>query len=402
MPLRAVSLFTGVGGLDFGLEAAGYETVVAVDNDSVACRVLRENRRWPIIEREIERIASKELLRTAAIRKGDADLLAGGPPCQPFSKSGYWATGDAKRLDDPRAGTLSQYLRVLEHLLPRAFLLENVSGLAFAGKSEGLEILRKGISSINRRCATNYTFEVARLNAADFGVPQHRHRIFVVGSRDGRNFSFPAPTHAATGEGRMPRYRTAWDALGDLEDNSDPSLAVSGKWADLLSSIPEGNNYLWHTNRGGGRPLFGWRTRYWNFLLKLSRSEPSWTIQAQPGPATGPFHWKNRKLSVKELARLQTLPEGLIFNCSRVEAQRLIGNAVPSALTELIGQEIKRQILDVRTGRRRVTLLPDDRGPPPPPEKTTTVPRKYLHLVGQHDAHPGTGKGRRALARLVA
>src|SRR3712207_2104614 len=109
---------------------------------------------------------------------------------------------------------------------------------------------------------------------------------------------------------------------------------MTGKWADLMPSIPEGRNYLWHTSRSGGLPLFGWRTRYWNFLLKLAKDQPSWTIQAQPGPATGPFHWESRKLSAAELGRLQTFPDGLVYGCTRAGVQRLAGNAVPSALAE--------------------------------------------------------------------
>src|SRR5262245_24535820 len=104
--LNVISLFTGVGGLDFGFEAAGFETTVAVEMDAVSCRTLRLNRHWPVIERDIHELTSKELLLTAGLRKGQADVLIGGPPCQPFSKSGYWARGDALRLDDPRADTL--------------------------------------------------------------------------------------------------------------------------------------------------------------------------------------------------------------------------------------------------------------------------------------------------------
>ena len=81
----------------------------------------------------------------------------------------------------------------------------------------------------------------------------------------------------------------------------------------LLPTIPEGQNYLWHTERGGGEPLFGWRRRYWSFLLKLAKDLPSWTIQAQPGPATGPFHWDNRRLSVREMARMQTFPDNVVI-----------------------------------------------------------------------------------------
>ncbi|MBK8082424.1 MAG: DNA cytosine methyltransferase [Devosia sp.] len=145
-------------------------------------------------------------------------------------------------------------------------------------------------------------------------MPQLRERIFFVGSRDGRAFRFPAPTHAPAEalNADLITHTAAWHAIGDLDPgDTAQNLALAGKWADLLPTIPEGCNYLWHTDRRGGQPLFGWRRRYWNFLLKLSKRQPAWTIQAQPGPATGPFHWNNRRLSALELARLQTFPDGL-------------------------------------------------------------------------------------------
>jgi DNA (cytosine-5)-methyltransferase 1 len=402
--LRAISIYTGVGGLDFGFEAAGFETAVALDLDPVACRTVRLNRDWPVLEGDISRTTSARILDTAGLVEGEADVLIGGPPCQPFSKSGYWATGDAKRLDDPRAGTLGQYLRVLRDTLPKTFLLENVLGLAYAGKSEGLDAIREGIASINAYAGTRYEISVKAVNAAAFGVPQLRERVLVVGSRDGAAFEFPAATHAppdaAKGTHLAP-YKTVWDAIGDLpEENPDPSLRMTGKWADLMPSIPEGQNYLWHTHRGRGEPLFGWRTRYWNFLLKLAKNQPSWTIQAQPGPATGPFHWRNRKLSAAELNRLQTFPEGLRYECSRADIQRLVGNAVPSAMAEAMAREIRRQFLrTASSASATLSLIPPERGPAPPADMTSSVPRKYHQLIGDHAPHPGTGRGRGAIAR---
>ncbi|HPS79887.1 MAG TPA: DNA cytosine methyltransferase, partial [Thermoanaerobaculaceae bacterium] len=122
---KALSLYTGAGGLDLGFEAAGFETAVAVEIDPEAVATLRANRPWPVIDRDIHWVTSQEILATAGLREGEADVLIGGPPCQPFSKSGYWASGDTKRLDDPRAGTMGAYLRVLRDTLPKAFLLEN-------------------------------------------------------------------------------------------------------------------------------------------------------------------------------------------------------------------------------------------------------------------------------------
>lgn len=399
--LRAISLFTGVGGLDFGFEAAGFETAVALEFDKISCATLRANRDWPVIEGDIHDTSSQAILRASGLAVGEADVLIGGPPCQPFSKSGYWVDGDSRRLTDPRASTLGAYLRVLSDTLPRAFLLENVHGLAFKQKDEGLTFLLNGIEQINREKGTSYKVVWAKLNAADYGVPQMRERIFLVGSRDGVSFSFPKPTHgpsASTGE----PWRTAWDALGDLPaDPNDESLKMGGRWAELLPSIPEGENYLWHTERGGGLPLFGWRTRYWSFLLKLAKDRPSWTLQAQPGSAVGPFHWRNRRLSATEMCRLQTFPEGLEFNCGRTGVQKMLGNAVPSLLAEVIARAMGQQFFGLHAADKPTLQVPV-RGRSARAEVVRAVPDKYLTLVGKHAEHPGEGLGNRARAARAA
>lgn len=403
--LKAISLYTGVGGLDFGFEAAGFETVVAVEMDPVACRTIRSNRKWSVLEGKIGEIDSADILKAGQLRVSEADVLIGGPPCQPFSKSSYWVSGDAARLDDPRAHTLTEFLRVLRETRPRAFLLENVPGFAFKDKDEGLQHVLEELERINRETKTRYQASRLVLNAADYGVPQLRQRLFMVGSRDGTPFKFPHPTHTEPGkvdllnEEREP-YRNAWDALGDLpEPTEQESLVLTGRWADLLPSVPEGHNYLWHTNRGGGEKIFSWRSRYWSFLLKLKKTLPAWTIQAQPGPAIGPFHWRNRKLSATELCRLQTFPDGIRFDCSRGEAQRLVGNAVPSLLTEILGRAIREQLLGERIRHRALKLLPPVRTPVPPAERVRPVAPQYHELFGNHPDHPGEGRGAGALRR---
>ncbi|UJX46297.1 DNA cytosine methyltransferase [Xanthobacter sp. YC-JY1] len=400
--LRAISLFTGAGGLDLGFEAAGFETAVALELDARCVTTLRANRPWPVIDRDILGVATADLLSVGGLRAGAADVLIGGPPCQPFSKSGFWASGEAKRLDDPRAGTLGAYMRVLEEARPRAFLIENVEGLGFRGKDEGLRLITSELARINAAHGTRYSASIAVLNAADYGVPQLRRRLFVIGARDGRPFEFPAASHVDPNLGdpvdNRPPYRTAWDALHDVVVD-EPSLALTGKWARLLPSIPEGQNYLWHTDRGGGLPLFGWRRRYWSFLLKLAKAQPAWTLQAQPGPATGPFHWSSRRLSMREMARLQTLPDDFVVTGTVADAQRQLGNAVPSLLGEVLARAIASQLLGVRVDPDRLALALRAAPPAPPPERVAKVPSAYLGLRGEHDAHPGTGKGYRASGR---
>lgn len=404
--LSAISLYTGAGGLDYGFEAAGFRTAVAVEFDLRCVETLKKNRRWPIISEDVNVLPTRRILREAGLRQGDADVLIGGPPCQPFSKSGFWATGSARRLDDPRADTIEAYLRVLDEAQPRTFLMENVEGLGFRGKDEGLRYISRRLEEINARRHTKYRSAVAVLNSADYGVPQLRRRVFIVGARDGRQFQFPGPTHHDDPSQTLApelKYRTAWDALYDLPPERDSLLRLRGKWAELLPTIPEGQNYLWHTERGGGEPLFGWRRRYWSFLLKIAKNLPAWTIQAQPGPATGPFHWSNRRLSVREMARLQTFPADIVISGEYADAQRQLGNAVPSLLAEVLAREIRAQLLDrpVRGARPNLAISAAP-NPTPKPERLRPVPARYLTLRGNHEAHPGTGKGYRASARLSA
>ena len=150
--LKAISLFTGIGGLDFGFEAAGFETVAAVEMDATCCRTIRLNRKWPVLEGDLHSIESKKI------------LAAGG--LHPVS-------GDARRLEDPRADTLTAYLRVLRDTKPRMFLLENVPGLAYKGKDEGMKHLLRGIDQINREAKTNYRVSWKVLNSVGYRWPRH-------------------------------------------------------------------------------------------------------------------------------------------------------------------------------------------------------------------------------------
>jgi DNA (cytosine-5)-methyltransferase 1 len=407
--LNVISLFTGAGGLDAGFAAAGFRTAAAVDTDKDCCATLRTNWKFPVLERDVHSVNSAELLSVAGISAGDVRVLTGRPPCQPFSKSAYWTNGDTLRLKDQRANTLHEYMRLVEELLPDVFLLENVHGINYSGKEEGFVFINKMTERINATRGTSYEISWRVVNAADYGVPQIRERFFLVACRDGHRFRFPPHTHRPPDEqsqnqlfeGLEP-YAVAWDAIGNGRvEKGDEDLTVKGQWADLLPSIPEGDNYLWHTKRKGGLPLFGWRTRFWSFLLKLAKRVPSWTIQAQPGPAIGPFHWENRRLSVAELAALQTFPLEYGFVGSRASVQRQLGNAVPSLLAEVLAREIRRQCFGgVIEPIPRLALKPQR--PIPPPESVRSVPQKFLYLIGDHEDHPGTGKGRAAKKRKKA
>jgi DNA (cytosine-5)-methyltransferase 1 len=139
---------------------------------------------------------------------------------------------------------------------------------------------------------------------------------------------------------------TNGEAIGDLADRVDLAEAeevVAGKYGHLLPGIPPGDNYLFYTEkRGHPAPLFGWRKRYWSFLLKLDPEQPAPTIQSQPGPYVGPFHWNNRRLRVPEIKRLQTFPDEHVIVGTRRSAQVQIGNAVPPLLAEHVARALRR------------------------------------------------------------
>ena len=177
----------------------------------------------------------------------------------------------------------------------KAFVLENVQGLTYKTHRTQFERLLRGLGELG------YNPQWKVLLAADYGVPQLRRRVFVVGRRDGEKFEFPEPTHSGWSERdrrvdatKLPHV-TAQKALGNLPPltlASDDEV-VEGQYADLAAEVPPGQNYLWHTERYGGRNHFEWRSRYWTFLLRLDPNRPSSTLQAQPGPWVGPFHWEN-------------------------------------------------------------------------------------------------------------
>ncbi len=280
------------------------------------------------------------------MRREEVDLLVGGPPCVAFSKSGFHL--EYKRLgQDPRANLLDDYLRYLDALRPAAFILENVYGLAYRNQSAPFyQRLRAGVEALG------YSFCPAILNAADFGVPQNRQRLFVIGSRDGRPLRHAEPTHWGEHERRkappnllsLRPHVTAGEALADVHTEPMPGDEVNGLYGHLLPEIPPGGNYLHYTeHEGHPDPLFGWRSRYWTFLLKLDPARPSPTLQGQPGPYVGPFHWENRRLRPAELKRLHTIPLDYELAGARKDVQLQVGNAVCPELGRVVASVVLEQ-----------------------------------------------------------
>ncbi len=337
MPLTCVSLFSGCGGLDLGMKQSGFDVVFASDSDVRCAESHKANfDATNFVHLPVEALSKEHV---ASIPR-PIDLLVGGPPCPPFSKSRFYRTDKPRALNDPVGdATISGYLKMLRIVRPRVFLLENVPGMRYKVHAEALNYIEQEVHKLG------YTTNWSVLNAADYGVPQIRFRFMMIGSLDGR-VEMPKPTHAkerGLDSGLLP-WRTAGDVLRDLdtdENADDTGHFAGGQHHHLLREIPPGDNYLYFTaKRGHPSPVFEWRKRYWSFLLKLSPDMPSWTIQARRSNNMGPFHWRNRILRVEEVKRLQTFPDDW-YLAGRIEEQwRQVGNAVPPLLAEAVGRKI--------------------------------------------------------------
>lgn len=338
----AISLFSGAGGLDLGVERAGYEVRGAVEWDRDAAATMEKNFDHlvsPVIQSNILTTPTGQILAAAGLKATQRpELLVGGPPCTPFSKSGFWLEWKREGLD-PDASLLQAYTRVLSEAQPRYFVLENVYALTYNNKASrpAYERLLREIGEAGYHCRAEV------LNAADYGVPQSRPRLFVIGAPKGERVpDHPLPSHGGNWERRVsgdPQrpHVTAGEALANLVTDPEPEENVNGKYGHLLADIPPGDNYLFYTDkRGHSAPLFAWRSKYWSFLLKLAPDKPAPTIQAQPGPYVGPFHWDNRRLRTAEIKRLFTYPDEFQLVGSRSSVQAQLGNSVPPLLAEKV------------------------------------------------------------------
>ena len=357
--MDSISIFSGAGGLDLGCEAAGFDTRAVVEMEPRARETILSNRAefFPQLRKEavftdILETDPRDLLERSGLQQGGVSLLHGGPPCTPFSKSGYWLA--YKRAgEDPRASLLDEYVRMLRGIQPQAFLMENVYGLAY--RNQNRTVLERFLSSAR---GAGYAVEFRIVLAADLGVPQLRQRLICVGIRRDLipgsqrewEFKWPEPTHSGPHETPtgwdedLPAHVSAGQALASLPDElnpPEPEEVVQGTYADALRAVPAGENYLfWTAKRGHKKPRFKWRSRYWSFLLKLHPDKPSPTIQGQPGPWVGPFHWESRRLRVAEVKRLMTFPDSFTVLGSRREQQLQLGNAVPPELGRAIATAI--------------------------------------------------------------
>lgn len=362
-PRKLISFFSGGGGLDLGLEAAGFETVFATDIDYHSCQTLQNGKEYckgaklPFLQSAVVRqadvinLTSDEVMSAAGIKKGEVDLMAGGPPCQAFSVFG-------KRLGvkDPRGLLPYEYLRLLREIQPKAFVFENVFGLLTIHGGETFKELCEQLE--NPGDGVNYTLSVFRLNAADYGVPQFRDRIFIMGSREGRKIECipkicsPNLEQAYHGHRNLLPYRTVGDGLRGMP----PLGTMLANHTSRVHSqrIIERYTHLKHGERDS-------KTR----INKLHPEKPSFTIivGSDKGGGKGHVHpVEAREVSPRESARMQTFPDWWGFSGTSRHPIRQVGNAVPPLLAAVVGREIMDKFFD---GERRplkqmVSLLGQD------------------------------------------
>ena len=327
----AIGLFSGAGGLDLGLENAGFHLAASVEIDETRCQTLLKNRpRWRVIQSDIRDLSGDE--KAPLTNCGDVTLVAGGPPCQPFSKSVYWQTAGKIR-DKDRSQLIFEPLKIAEQVDAEAILIENVPGLCYKNARPHLERLLRQFKK------SGYKANWGVIDAADYGVPQNRKRLLILGMKDAKPL-LPHPTH-----GERRDHITAGNAIENLENGHvEECEKVNGKYGELLKKIPPGRNYIHLTERGDGEPIFNYRSKYWSFLLKLSPERPSWTIASRLGTYTGPFHWDNRRLRVSELKRLQAIPDSWTFSGSERATRIQVGDAMPPLLAQRVGEQILRQL----------------------------------------------------------
>lgn len=320
----ALDMFSGAGGLSIGLEQAGLEIVAGAEWDRDACETFaKAHPAAEVIEGDVNVVDFR--------RWGDdVEVVVGGPPCQP------WSTG-GKRLgaEDPRDGWPA-FLRALREIKPRAFIAENVAGFAAGARKPHFDALVAALSALRFRVVAQV------LNAADYGVPQKRRRMLIVGLRD-EEFAFPAPTF---GPGRDRPWRIAGDVIGrEPLGMPNPSIVTYARCPDIRPNPYDGQVY-----NGGGRPI-DLRRPAPTLLASMGGNKTPWvdTLSIVPEyhahlvaggePRTGQVPGA-RRITVDEAALLQTFPRGMYFAGTRSSCYRQIGNAVPPLLAREIGSAL--------------------------------------------------------------
>lgn len=335
---RALSLFTGAGGLDIGFHQTGFDIVACIEIEPVFCKTLELNRGRYLSEDCTIICEDIRHIDPANLHIGPIDVIVGGPPCQSFSAAGRRAGGVTGVLD-LRGSLFEQYCHFVNHFRPRAFIFENVRGILQGNKGHDWQEILNTFTSLG------YSLSYKVLDAADYGVPQHRERLILVGA-DGGPFLFPRPTHGADSLDSTPHV-TAGDAIADLQSENELIQEYGGKYGKLLQEVPPGMNYHYFTREMGyPEPIFAWRSRFSDFLYKADPEKPIKTLVARLGKYSGPFHWKSRKFTLTEFKRLQSFPDDYEFAGTLNTQLRQLGNSVAPNFARALAAALRTQLFE--------------------------------------------------------
>ena len=310
---KILSLFSGCGGLDLGFHLEGYQTIWANDISIEASETFRINFGDVINSGDIETI---DPYKNKTIP--NCDIILGGFPCQDFSI--IWKQPG---LNGSRGNLYKSFLRFVDAKKPKAFVAENVKGLLTANNKKAIEQIISDFESIT----PGYLVKVQLYNFADYGVPQFRERVLIVGIRMDTGFEFfhPQPTH---GPKVQKPYFTAGEALKGVKKVkiNNEKLNIAIKTESMLKLIPEGGNF---TSIPKDHPLYV-KGMISHVYRRIKLDEPAKTIIAAGGGGTWGYHYPEpRPLTNRERARLQSFPDDFYFHGSIAEVRRQIGNAVP-------------------------------------------------------------------------
>ncbi len=345
-----ISLFSGAMGLDIGMSNAGLNVVIGQDFDSSCVETMKANGH-KVLGGDIRNIQPQELLEITGLQVGEPFMICGGPPCQPFSTAG-------KRLgiNDPRGSLFMDFIRMIDFIRPRFFVMENVKGIMSAPLKHVPNVERDETDP-DQRLGTvldvilaefnklGYKTVYGLLDAVNYGVPQFRERFVLIGSRDNEDIFLPVPTHFQTHQNPNYRWKTVGEVIKDLENDKGECATLSEERKKYLHMVPEGGNWrdlpeeLIPAAMGGAYESGGGKV---GFYRRLSYAQPSPTITTSPAQkATMLCHPKlDRPLSVKEYARIQQFPDDWVFIGTTASKYRQIGNAVPVGLGTAIGMAV--------------------------------------------------------------
>jgi len=333
--IKTLSLFSGGGGLDIAFHDAGFNIVECIEIEKKFTKTLEAN------SANGKRLAGTKVncidVREYTPNHKKIDFIIGGPPCQTFSAAGARAAG-VRGLDDKRGTLFEEYVRILTQVQPKGFLFENVYRIVGAQGGNPWKKIQEAFQN------AGYKLYWRIIDSADYGVPQHRERLIIVGLKKGE-FLFPYPTHGPDSVDNRPYY-TAGTAVKGL-DTSDCRIGINGRHGYLLNDIPPGLNYSFYTEKlGHPNPVFGWRSKFSDYLYKADPNIPARTVKAQGGQYTGPFSWENRPFTVEEFKRLQTFPDDYEIVGNRQDAIVQLGNSVPPQSGRILALALIDQVFN--------------------------------------------------------